>query len=349
MLDDAVWGGNDARTAHQDHKGVPVEVMVSLANTLKRDIWVNIPHVANDDYVTNYAKYVFDNLDPSLKVYVEFSNEVWNNGFAAHHYATAKGKKLGLDTVPVEFQGSNRDADYFARLRYYSQRAEEIFVLWKAQFNASNTRLVRVLGSFIGDKVLTEEMFKHITTDNIDAVAIAPYFFGCPYKEICVDAPKTLSDAITLDDIFDVIDQSSDVDVKSLDGTIEAVKNQLGVTSQYNTRLMTYEGGQHLVTGVLGNAFPENDKPRLRELFNQANRDPRMKQRYITFLNAWKDLSDDGASLFTLYTLPQSFYRFGNFGLKEHLNMPRNTSPKFDGVMSFQEAVNSCWWFACDE
>lgn len=346
-LDDTVWGGNDGRTPHEDHKGVPIEVMVALANTLDRDIWVNMPHIASDDYVKNYAKYVFENLSPNLNVYIEYSNEVWNNGFAAHSYATAMGITLGLYDIPAEFINSNRDANYFARLRYYSQRAVEIFKLWETEFAGSNARIVRVLGSFIGDKVLTEQMLDHINPMDVDAVAIAPYFFGCPYQDICIDASHTLQNATTVDDVFNAIDQSSFVDVKSLDGTIEAVKNQLTVTSQHNVKLVTYEGGQHLVTGVFGSNISEADKPRLRALFNEANRDPRMKVRYERFLNAWKDLSDDGASLFTLYTLPQSYYRFGNFGLKEHLNASRNSSPKFDGVMQFQENVGQCWWEGC--
>ncbi len=343
-LDDAVWGGNDGRTADEDHKGVPIAVMITLANTLQRDIWVNMPHIASDDYVTNYATQVKAGLNSSLKVYLEYSNEVWNSGFAGYAYAVSEGNKLGLNTVPTEFIGSNRDADYFARLRFYSQRAVEIFDLWEAQFGAANTQMVRVLGSFIGDKVLTEQMLNNVSTNKIDAVAIAPYFFGCPYQSICIDAPKTLLTATTVDDIFAALDQSGTIDVKSIDGTIDAVKNQLTITSQYNINLVNYEGGQHLVTGVLGNNVTTEDQTRLRKLFNDANRDPRMKARYLTFLNAWKDLSSEGTTLFTLYTMPQSYYRYGNFGIKEHLNKLRAESPKFDGVMTFQESVGNCWW-----
>ena len=347
-LNDAVWGGNDGRTPDENHKGVPVEVMIALANTLKRDIWVNMPHIANDDYVSQYAQQLYTNLDPSIKVYLEYSNEVWNNGFAANAYAVSEGRKLGLDTVPAEFDGY-RDSDYFARLRFYSQRAVEIFKLWETEFGGSNSRIVRVLGSFIGDKVLTEQMLKNVATYDVDAVAIAPYFFGCPYRDICIDAPKTLKDAVTVDDIFEVINQSGDVDVKSLEGTIDAVKLQLTITNQYNLKLVSYEGGQHLVTGVFGKAVTDaGEQARYRKLFNQANRDPRMKGIYVNFLNAWKGLSNEGASLFTLYTLPQSFYRYGNFGLKEHLNKNRSESPKYDGVMTFQEAVKTCWWENCE-
>ena len=152
-----------------------------------------------------------------------------------------------------------------------------------------------------------------------------------------------------MDDIFDILDQSGTVDVKSIDGTIDAVKNQLTVTSANNLKLVSYEGGQHLVTGVFGSNITDAEKPAKRKLFNDANRDPRMKQRYITFLNAWRDLADDDAQrLFTLYTMPQSFYRFGNFGIQEHLNKLRSESPKFDGVMTFQETQGQCWWDGCN-
>ncbi len=360
-LDDAVWGGNDQRTIDEEHKGVPVEVMITLANTLKRDIWVNMPHVATDDYVTQYAKQVYKDLDASLKIYIEYSNEVWNPGFAGHAYTTSKGNALGLNKIPDDTQqycdtlspekrekNLRCQGDYYARLNYYSQRSVEIFNRWKIEFNDSNSRLVRILGSFIGDRVLTERMIENVSVSEIDAIAIAPYFYGCPYKTACPKAPKALTDATTVDDIFDIIDQKGDVDVKSLEGTINAVKNQLTITNEkYHIKLVSYEGGQHLVTGVLG-AIEDSEKPRLRKLFNQANRDPRMKQRYIRFLNGWKDLSSEGTTLFTAYTMPQSFYRYGNFGLKEHLNMSRTASPKFDGIMTFQEKAEKCWWDSCN-
>ncbi|CAA6821291.1 MAG: Unknown protein [uncultured Thiotrichaceae bacterium] len=346
-LDDAFWGGNDGETAAIEHKGVPIEVIIALANTVKRDIWINIPHVASDDYVTQLSTALYSQLDTSIKVYIEYSNEVWNSGFAAHEYITTKGLALDLGDVPSDYIGSNRDTRYFARLRYHSQRSVEIFNLFSEAFENDSARVVRVLGSFIGDKVLTREMLKNISTDDIDAVAIAPYFFGCAKRSICPDAPKTLLEATTVDDIFDVIDQPGSVDVKALESTIQTISNHLDEMAAYNLELVTYEGGQHLVTGIFGNAITESDKPRLRQLFNAANRDPRMKDRYLQLLNAWKGLFGQGATLFTLYTMPQSYYRFGNFGLKEHLRKPRTESPKFDATLQFQEEADQCWWTNC--
>ena len=62
-------------------RGVPVEVMVQLANQTGTDPWFNMPAQATDDYIRQFATYVRDHLDPDLKAYVEYSNETWNAAF----------------------------------------------------------------------------------------------------------------------------------------------------------------------------------------------------------------------------------------------------------------------------
>ena len=358
-LSDSVWGGT-AESSFTERNGVPVEVVVKLANTLKRDIWVNMPHSANNNYVEEFAKYLNTNLDSKIKLYLEYSNEIWNSGFTGHAYVATKGKTLGLDSIPDNFQrfcdgkteaqqNKLRCGKYFAGLRYYSLRSVELFHIWKEQFGGSTDRFIRVLGTSQGDKIRTEEMIKYVGQTEVDAIAMAPYFFGCTVKTgACANAPKVLSDATTVDDVFDIVDQTIEQDPSALDGTIAKIKNQLEITSKYNLKLVTYEGGQHLTTSVMGAAgLSEPEKDTFRALFKATNRDPRMKQRYEKLLNAWKGFEDEGATLFTLYTLPQSFYRHGNWGLKEHLNKSRSESPKYDGVMSFQESVGECWWDNC--
>jgi hypothetical protein len=67
------------------------EWQVILANELDRDLWFEIPVNATDDYVEHVARAVKDGstyrgrtfppLRRDLKLYVEYSNEVWNFGF----------------------------------------------------------------------------------------------------------------------------------------------------------------------------------------------------------------------------------------------------------------------------
>ena len=55
--------------------------MIQLANQVHSNLWVNVPFHATDDYVRQLATLLKNTLDPSLSIYLEFSNEVWNTAF----------------------------------------------------------------------------------------------------------------------------------------------------------------------------------------------------------------------------------------------------------------------------
>ena len=75
-------------------KGVRVEYMVALANTTGADRWFNMPFDADPGYYENFATHVRDHLDPKLKSYVEFSNEVWNDALQQGKAATQRGREF---------------------------------------------------------------------------------------------------------------------------------------------------------------------------------------------------------------------------------------------------------------
>ena len=57
-----------------------------LLHRVHADPWFSIPHRA-DDYVRHFAETVRESLDPILKVYIEYSNEVWNDVYPQTIYA----------------------------------------------------------------------------------------------------------------------------------------------------------------------------------------------------------------------------------------------------------------------
>lgn len=57
---------------------VPYEHQIALANILNCDLHVNIPTRATDDFCQQLGALIFANLNPNLKVEVEYSNETWN-------------------------------------------------------------------------------------------------------------------------------------------------------------------------------------------------------------------------------------------------------------------------------
>jgi len=354
-MDDATWGGS-SRTAFAQHKGVPIEVLIALANQLNRDPWFTLPHYADDKMVKQFAHYTHQHLNSNLKPHIEYSNETWNPGFQSHYYVKQKGIDAGLDSVPTQYSfRSTRNANYFASLRYYVQRSLEIFEIWNTEFGEDKNRLVKIISGQQGDTVLSEQMLQYNNaSEKINALAIAPYFFGCIDRSTthCTLSGNVLSDVESVDDIFDIIDHSNSKfggDPSALKGTLEKIDKQAKVAQKYNVKLMTYEGGQHLtIMGSMGK-LEQTRKNELRKLFREASRDPRMKERYQTLLNHWKALHKDNDSigLFTLYTMAQYYYDYGSWGVKEWLTQARDTAPKFDAAMEFQEKTINCWWEGC--
>jgi hypothetical protein len=72
--------------------GMAPEFIIQLANDLQQDLWLTMPHQADESYVRGLADLVRDTLDPGLKVYVEWSNEAWNSfpGYEAHTWLIAQ-------------------------------------------------------------------------------------------------------------------------------------------------------------------------------------------------------------------------------------------------------------------
>ena len=96
--DAGVGPGGDGRVA-----GTSWEDLIALANATHTNLWINIPGPATDDYVTQVANLIkngdtvdgihYSGLDPSLKVYVEWSNEVWGGLAPTYNYNVADIKQ----------------------------------------------------------------------------------------------------------------------------------------------------------------------------------------------------------------------------------------------------------------
>jgi hypothetical protein len=127
----AKWEARKKKTEMQNEP-VAFEWQIDLCNRVKQDYWVTIPHQANDDYFMKLAQLIHDQLDPGLRVYVEWSNEVWNGMFPQRAYAQMQAKSLGL-------AGSDPAASY---LVYQSVRAFEAF---EAVFGKGSPRVVKVI------------------------------------------------------------------------------------------------------------------------------------------------------------------------------------------------------------
>ncbi len=300
-LEKATWGGR----AGLYSRGAPVEVMVALANQIKAHPWFSMPYKASDDYVQKFAEYVKTNLDPSLKAYIEYSNEVWNPIFIHHDYAIKKGLEAKLDS-------SKSPAGY----KWYSRRSVEVFKIWEKAFGG-NEQLIRVMGSWASNHNMSsqilafEDAYKHT-----DAIAIGPYVSA---------HPKVLRKAKNVDDVFKaMMNKTSKWGMKTI---LSYIKKQQSVASSFGVDLVAYEGGQHLVDW---NTRKVDEHPN--PLLYAANRDPRMGIVYDELLREWKRA---GGKLFVAFSAPRIYSWYGSWGVKEHIRQARSDAPKYDSLLRY--------------
>ncbi|PIE22360.1 MAG: hypothetical protein CSA62_12680 [Planctomycetota bacterium] len=300
----ATQGGRD---------GVALEHLIDLANETMADAWFCVPHKADDDYVRRMAALVKARLDPGLRVYLEYSNEVWNGVYSQAKYCRDMGGKLNIP------------GDGFTKqMRFYSQRSVEIFDIWREVFGSSN-RLVCVMATqsvnpWTANTVL---QWKNAGAKS-DALAIAPYFGNS------LGSPNTMN-VVQDYSVSKVLSECK----KHLAVVAGDIRKNAAVAKKYGVSLISYEGGQHLV-GV-GRAL---DNKKLTELFIRVNRAPEMGQLTRQLLDDWKS---GGGQEFCVFSFAYRPGKYGSWGILEHLFQPIQSAHKYRACLEFADS-NPRWW-----
>lgn len=331
----STWGArplsDDAR--YSSDRGVPLEVMVLLANTTGKTPWFNIPHRANDTYIRNFASTVKATLNPSLQVYVEYSNEIWNSGFPQGAWVEAQGEA----TWPA-----SGESGFTKRMNWLGKRSAEMCDIFKEVFAGQESRVVCVIASqaansWTGAESLNCPLWNGGPCRNhgIGALAIAPYFGDYIGQE------ENLSQALAwtgesdggLASLFTELGDGGRLGggpaggaLSQSFGWIEANKE---VANSAGIPLVAYEGGQHLV-GV----GSEQNNSALTTLLTSANRDARMTALYRRYLEGWHSR---GGSLFVHFSDIGSYTRYGSWGALETAG--QLSSPKYNALVEYVGGV----------
>ncbi len=318
-----------ASVSQSGPNGVAVEYMVALCNTLNADMWINIPVRATNDFVTQEATLIKNSLKPGLKVYIEYTNEMWNGGFNQSTYARAQGAALGIT-----------GADWEIAEKYYSQRAVEIFGLWDVVYGVdARTSLVRVMASQLANAGVTTTALNWAppggtpASQHVDAVAVAPYFCGnVGNGDISSwDSAWAANQATAITSLiaYCASDTSSNIH------TWQAHHYDI-IHNTYGLRMIAYEAGQ----GMVGVGQTNQTDAAFNALLNAANNDSRMLGLYTTFLNQWK--ADNGQLLMN-YTSSYEPTQYGYWGLLRWSGDDPATAYKYRGVKEWI-TPNPQWW-----
>lgn len=332
------------------HDGVPLPVMLALANQQRKNIWVNIPHLADDDYVTRFAQAVREGLDPDLTVYVEYSNEMWNFQFEQTRWADAQAKaRWDKDEVGAQF---------------YAMRAAEVARIWSAAFADTKGRLVNVISSQTGwlgleDSILNAPLVveegKPKPSEAFDAYAVTGYFGGILGLEDRSDQVNgwldeslaRANETITAQGLTGAARQEGiealqykyattlaaqelmdgSVSGKNVD-TVSDLRDRVWpyhakVAQDAGLELIMYEGGSHIV-GI----GAQVDDARLTAFFQHLNYTPQMGTLYTALLEGW---AQAGGTLFNAYADVYVPTKWGSWGALRHLD---DRNPRWDALVA---------------
>ncbi|MBI5688255.1 MAG: hypothetical protein HZC54_24545 [Verrucomicrobia bacterium] len=298
------------RHATFSKRGVALEWMIELCNRQKVAPWFCMPHLADDDFIRNFAKMVKERLDPSLKIYIEYSNEVWNGQFKQSHYAGEQGVKLGLGP---------KERPWEAGWHFTAVRSMDIFKIWEEVFGG-HERFVRVLPSQSGVTSVSEGVlgFRN-AAKHADALAVAPYMgytIGRGKTANLADQMKDWS----VNQMLDHFEKTGFAD------SLNRMAKDKAIADKYGVKLIAYEGGQHMVAFLRDQQLVK----KVSATMHACNRHPRMGELYRRYYDEWAKL---GGDVFAVFSSIGAYSHHGAWGLAEYNDSKPADYPKLAATL----------------
>lgn len=300
-----VWGSGAGAQGNSD-AGVALEHQIQLCNQVHADCWINIPVVANDDYVRKVAlalRYgtdgtnpytnkqanpVYPALDPDLRIYVEYANEVWNfsSGFYSFGIIQDIVSSLPADHVLTQLAQPGTNATQKIYI-YPAYRIASISDVFRSVYgDASMMNRVRpVLMTQLGNANATLSL----ALNWLDAYAktqgptreVKSYVYGAGGSAYYAsDSAITSTDRGNADLFFAAGAYPSAQSKKKM--ALDAV-----LAGNLGLKRVAYEGGPTLDLYTTAQA-------------DAINLDPRMQDMIIKTHDAWSSV---GGDLFVYYTV----------------------------------------------
>lgn len=280
--------------AESPNGGLAYEYIIQVANQLDKNIWVCIPHQADDEYIAQMATMFRDELEPGIQVYLEYSNEVWNWIFPQAHWVTDNGPQN------------------ISYPRRYVERAIHAFDIWKNVWGSQNTRLERVLGTQNGYDWITEEILAHADQSKYDYISPS-WYVGLDHSATGNPNLQALGAAATAEDVLENANNTFLNFYPHWEMVYRTAK-------LYGKKVVNYEGGQH---------FTDFSIPPYIQSMYDAQVHPGMYTLYNRMLDSLRRLGSELPLAFVLTGPWQSQYGSWGHIFDEDDPAPWNDRPKF--------------------
>jgi hypothetical protein len=297
-------------------KGAAWEYMIQLANQTGKDLWINVPFGATDDYVRQLASLLKAQLNPDRAVYVEYSNELWNGGFSqSQANLQAAVAEVHAGGSNLAYPGETDTSQWEWAFRRTARRITEISNVFSSVWGAGaiDTRVRPVLATQVAVPYILQTQLDFLQKTYGDPRKFLYAAAGAPYFAVGDLDQRT---NLTADQIISALSSAVDANDAVLDQTA-------GLATYYGLNFLAYEGG------------PDTFGPNNIAAKKAASLDPRMQALTVRYMNDWYAR---GGGLFNWYMAGPTNYdtQYGTWGLTNDINNPN--APKAAGVAQVQQA-----------
>jgi hypothetical protein len=267
-------------------RGGSYEYAIALCNELNADCWLTVPAQADDDYVRQLAALIKTQLNPNLKLYLEYSNELWNFAPAfqqGNQNLTLAKAEVAAGKSSLNFDGEKNDG-YWA-WRRIAKRGAEVSLIFRQVFGdaAMMTRVRPLLMTQLGyaDGPLFQAVYFLQNYYNNPAQVSAPkppkyYFYGLGGSGYYNPKSPSSPDAVF-------------ADLSNKTDWAKALHQDADYAAAFGLKRIAYEGGSSLE----GGSITDQNRPTYRN-------DPRIKTAMVEAHDFW---SANGGDLLTYFTI----------------------------------------------
>lgn len=294
--------------------GISWEYIIQLANQTGKDVWINIPIAATNDYVMQLATLLHNTLNPGIHVYFEYDNEVWNSVYWQYAYNRAAA------VAEVQAGKSNLNSDgtsdpvTLAQRRYIRQMINFSNIFKSVYGTSAINTTIRPVSCWW--EIQPAQFSDQLVWATANYGAVNQYLWGIGFGNYASLLYPNTIDTSSADSIIAGLNASSDYQV-------QFVQQLRSLANQFNLHLGGYE---------IGLDFGQ-DSYNLPVKFAVNRSDPRIKD--VVAHHLYNNFNN-GVEVGSYSSEVSPYNHFSFWGLTEDAH--NLNTLKFQGFYQFQNA-----------
>jgi len=344
---------------------MPYEFMINLSNKYNLDMWINIPHLTveskdnfslklaqlikyGSDWVNPYtskqANPIYPPLNSNLKVYVEYSNEIWSNwlSFPQWNYAQKKAKRRWITKEKWIAEKYSQTWRTFEKV-LWDKRVINVWTIWTGNSYYTN-KLINEL--YDNPKLLKPETISPTTYwwYWIQNWVYSKWWANKLYNDKYWESSTFKKDMkTTLNQLsYFVLSWKS---YKKWSTWFDSVSNIWGFPSyvkdislKRNIPIIAYEGGPSIYTNKLDLWWIKDDGITI--FMEQMNREKYFADIYRAVLELWWS---NGLTTHVMFTALWRWWKYWQWSHKEYAAQPDSESTKYQTILKFYDDHKIIW------